>query len=100
MRKALPQRRPSETFNVRFWNQNFAVTVGCYPDGTFGEIFINGGKSGKHVEGTARDAAVVMSLALQHGVSLQTIRHAVTRSSNGEATSILGVIVDQLQAAS
>ena len=68
MRRILPQRRPAVTFNLRFWNQPFTVTVGFYPDGTAGEVFIDGGKTGQDIQSTARDAAVVLSLALQHGV--------------------------------
>jgi hypothetical protein len=95
-RRILPQRRASETFNLRFWNHQFAVTVGHYEDGTPGEIFIDGGKTGQHIQSTARDAAVVLSLALQYGATFDTIQHAITRSDDGSATSILGAIVDKL----
>jgi hypothetical protein len=97
-RRILPQRRSAETFQLRFWNQQFTITVGHYPDGTPGEVFIDGGKSGQDVQSTARDAAVVLSLALQYGAPIETIQHAVTRSGNGEAASILGAIIDQLSA--
>jgi hypothetical protein len=95
-RRILPQRRASETFMLRFWNQNFTITIGRFPDGVIGEVFIDGGKSGQDVQSTARDAAVVLSLALQHGTPIEAIRHAVTRNSNGEAASILGATVDRL----
>ena len=98
IRRTLPQRRAAETFSIRFWNQPFTVTVGFYPDGTLGEVFIDGGKTGQDIQSTARDAAVVLSLALQHGVPIETIRHAVTRRGSGEAASILGAIVDGLPA--
>ena len=65
-------------------------------DGTPGEFFIDGGKTGQDVQSTARDAAVVLSLALQHGTPIEAIRHAVTRNSNGEAASILRATVDRL----
>ena len=96
IRRTLPQRRASETFDLRFWNQNFTVTVGFYPDGTLGEVFIDGGKTGQDIQSTARDAAVVLSLALQHGTPIEAIRHAVTRNGSGEAASILGATVDRL----
>src|SRR6476620_2749789 len=95
-RQTLPQRRAAETSHLRFWNQSFTVTICFYPDGTLGEVFIDGGKSGQDIQSTARDAAVVLSLALQHGTPIETIRHAVTRSDSGEAASILGAIVDRL----
>ena len=96
IRRTLPQRRASETFDLRFWNQPFTVTVGCYADGAPGEVFIDGGKTGQDIQSTARDAAVVLSLALQHGTPIEAIRHAVTRNGSGEAASILGATVDRL----
>ena len=96
IRRSLPQRRAAETFDMRFWNQPFTVTVGFYPDGTPGEVFIDGGKTGQDIQSTARDAAVVLSLALQHGVPPETIRHAVTRGASEEPASILGAVADHL----
>jgi hypothetical protein len=96
MRRILPQRRAAETFDLRFWNQPFTVTVGFYADGTPGEVFIDGGKTGQDIQSTARDAAVVLSLTLQHGITIETIRRAVTRNPSGSAASILGAVVDAL----
>ena len=96
MRRLLPQRRPAETFDLWFWNQSFSVTIGFYPNGAVGEVFIDGGKTGQDIQSTARDAAVVLSLALQHGAAIETIRHAVTRNGSGSAASILGAVVDAL----
>ena len=98
MRRTLPQRRASETFDLRFWNQNFTVTIGRYPDGTLGEVFIDSRKTGGDVEAIARDAAVLASLALQHGVGIEIIRHAVTRCGDGSPASILGAVVDCISA--
>src|SRR4249919_162939 len=96
IRRTLPQRRAAETFGMRFWNQPFTVTVGFYPDGTPGEVFIDSRKTGGDVEAIARDAAVVISLALQHGTAIAMIQRAVTRNGQGEAASILGAIADRL----
>ena len=96
IRRTLPQRRAAETFDLRFWNQLFTVTVGFYADGTPGEVFIDGGKTGQDIQSTARDAAVVLSLAMQHGTPIETIRHAITRNGSGAAVSILGAIVDAI----
>ena len=44
---------------------------------------------------------MVLSLALQHGTPIETIRHAVTRGGVGSRlASILGAIVDALPAVS
>src|SRR6476620_4399082 len=96
IRRTLPQRRAAETFDMRFWNQLFTVTVGFYPDGTPGEVFIDGCKTGNDIESIARDAAVLLSLALEHGVPPETIRHAVTRGASEEPASILGAVVDSI----
>lgn len=97
-RRALPQRRNCETFDVDYGglNKHHTVTVGFYDDGTPGEVFIDGGKSGEQVQAIAHDGAVLLSMALQHGVSLDTIRHAITRDGQGQPSSIVGVVVDRL----
>jgi hypothetical protein len=96
MRRVLPRRRAAETFNLRFWNQLFTVTVGFYSDGTPGEVFIDGCKTGNDIESIARDAGVLLSLALQHAVAPETIRHAITRGASEEPASILGAVVDSI----
>ena len=97
-RQALPMRRRCETFELDFGGlkNSHIITVGFYDDGRIGEVFVNGGKSGELVEAIARDGAVLLSMALQHGVALETIKHALTRDSQDEPQSIIGVVVDQL----
>ena len=70
-----------------------------FDDGTPGEVFIDGCKTGTDIESIARDAGVLLSLALQHRVPPETIRHAITRGASEEPASILGAIVDALPAA-
>jgi hypothetical protein len=98
MRKALPQRRAAETFEIAFggFNRSHTITFGYYDDGTIGEVFVNGGKSGEQVEAIARDGAVILSMALQYGVPIDTIKHAITRDGQGAASSIIGAVVDRL----
>jgi ribonucleoside-diphosphate reductase alpha chain len=97
-RSMLPQRRPSETFAIRHGGHNtpFYITVGYYPDGRVGEVFVAGGKAGSEVESIARDSAVLLSIAMQFGVPLETIRHAITREQNGSPSSIIGAVVERL----
>jgi len=99
-RAVLPQRRRSDTFEVEFggFNRTHTITVGYYDDGSIGEVFITGGKSGEQLEAIARDGAVLLSLALQHGVSIDTISHAITRDSQGQPQTIVGAVVDRLRA--
>ena len=95
-RHALPQRRAAETFELRHGQQTVTVTTGYYADGTLGEVFVSAPKAGSSMEAIARDAAVLLSIAIQHRVSLNTLRHAVTREQDGSASSIIGKVVDRL----
>ena len=94
IRRSLSQRRAAETFDLRFRNQLFTVTVGFYTDGTPGEVFIDGGKTGQDIQSIARDAAVVLSLALQHGTPVaQSEKHLVAHrrvDACDQRTTMLG----------
>jgi hypothetical protein len=97
-RETLPHRRHSETFALDWGGHRSPhfVTCGFYEDGRLGEVFIGSGKSGEQVEAIARDGAILLSLALQHGAKLSDIAHAVTRDSRNTPTSIVGAVVDRL----
>jgi hypothetical protein len=99
-RRRLPDRRCAETFDMQFGKLNtvFNVTVGYY-DWTrreVGEVFIAGTKAGSEMDAIARDGAVLLSLALQHGVTLDTIRHAITRNAQGAPDTIVGAVIDRI----
>lgn len=102
-RDLLPERRKAETFSMPFGGEKYEVTEGFYEDGRVGEIFINRVYSkaaakagGSYLDGVCRDAAVLMSLALQHGVPIETIRHTVTRDESGTPATIMGAIIDRI----
>jgi len=95
-RERLPNRRSAETWDVEACGLHFRATVGRYDDGRVGEIFL----SNTHVNSSAgimaSDAAVVASVALQYGVPLDVIRHALMRDPRGKSSGPLGVVLDQL----
>jgi len=97
-RRPLPQRRHTESFEVQFWKQRWHVSVGFYEDHvTPGEIFINALRTpGTELDAVCRDAAILFSLAIQHGTPIDAIRSALTRDANGAASSIMGEILDRL----
>jgi hypothetical protein len=97
-RRILPQRRSCETFDLAFGGLSrcHTITIGYYDDGSLGEVFINGGKSGELVDAIAHDSAVLLSMALQHGVPLETIRSAIKRNEQGEPSTIVGCVIDRL----
>jgi len=98
MRRVLDNRRAAENFELRHGGQNttFTITTGRYPDGTVGEVFITGSKSGSAFDAVARDGAILLSMCLQHGVPLETIKHAMTREPDGSASTIVGAVVDEI----
>src|SRR3977135_710249 len=97
-RAPLPNRRFGQNFEITHAGQRtpFVITIGRYPDGSIGEVFIAGSKSGSAFDAVARDGAILLSLALQHGVALETIKHALTREGDGSPSTIVGAVVDKL----
>jgi len=53
-------------------------------------------KAGSMAGILASDAAVLASIALQHGASLETLRRALMRDSQGRAIGPLGVVLDMI----
>lgn len=72
-RKRMPNTRPSITHKMRIGEHEGYVTVGKYPDGQIGEIFVTMSTQGSTLRGLMDAWATAMSLALQHGVPLETI---------------------------
>lgn len=98
-RTSLPNRRLHETTSFEFWGQRYVVGLGRVDEGyPVSEVFLNCAKSGTAAETLARDSAVLLSLALQHGVPLETIAHAITRNADGSPSGPLGALVDILGA--
>src|SRR5262245_47122347 len=95
-RKVLPQRRGCETFEIVHTDRTYQVTIGRFPNGMIGEVFVTGAKAGSDMEAVARDAAVCVSIALQYGVPLTILRHAVTREQDGQPSSIIGAVLDEI----
>lgn len=95
-RETLPPRRPAESFDFEIGNIRYTATLGFYEDGRLGEVFLCGPKAGTDIEVNARDAAVVASIALQHGASAEVLRHGLSRDEEGRALSPIGKVLDLL----
>ena len=96
VRDRLPNRRGHILLNIEAGGFRYVAGVGHYADGRLAEIFLNAEKGGTAVDDAARDSAVVASIALQHGVGIETIRHALMRNGSGLASGPLGVLLDLL----
>src|SRR5690242_4715909 len=93
-RSRLRNRRSSENFSFEVDGLWFTATVGRFPDGSVGEVFLNNHKAGNQSDTNARDAAIVLSFALQCGADINEIRKAVCRDSAGRALGPLGAALD------
>jgi hypothetical protein len=84
-----------ETIRFRHWNMAYIAGLGrANAQAPISEVFLNVGKTGEQAETLARDSAVLLSLALQHGTPLATIAHAITRNADGSASGPIGALVD------
>lgn len=73
-RTRLPNRRPAETVVIEHGGTRFTVTIGFYPDGRPGEVFI--------------------------GVKPRDLPASMGRLGNAEPASIIGAVIDLAAAAS
>jgi ribonucleoside-diphosphate reductase alpha chain len=73
IRHRLPEERASITHKFSIAGHEGYITVGLYPTGQPGEIFIRMAKEGSTVSGLMDAFATAVSLALQHGVPLRVL---------------------------
>jgi hypothetical protein len=95
-RKRLSNRRSAETRNIEHVGLRFTFTVGRDADGTPLEVFVANHKAGNASDIAARDAGILVSLLLQYGCNIRTIGQALSRNSDGSASSIIGAVLDQI----
>jgi ribonucleoside-diphosphate reductase alpha chain len=108
VRHKLKEERMSVTHKFKVADHEGYLTVGLYPDGSPGEIFITMAKEGSTVSGLMDSFSCAVSIGLQHGVPLNLFceKYAHTRfepsgwSGNpdiGFAKSIMDYIFRWLQ---
>lgn len=76
VRQSLPVTRESVTHKFAIMRHEGYLTIGLYPDGRPGEIFIKMAKEGSTISGMCQAFCRAFSLALQHGL---TVEDAVVR---------------------
>lgn len=102
VRTNLPPRRKHETFEFLFQRgpadsgTRYTVGLGRAPDGRIGEVFLDCHKLSSGMTDDARDVAVTLSVALQHGTPLAVIASAVTRHEDGRPCGLTGRLVDAI----
>jgi hypothetical protein len=95
-RRTLPNRRAHELIDMTFRGLSYVVGIGRFDDGSLAEVFVDAKKQSTDAADDARDAALVLSLALQHGCPPETIRRAATRDASGAPAGIIGACLDML----
>src|SRR5215203_5700145 len=81
-RMRLPDRRFAETVMLGHDSARFMVTIGFYPDGRPGEVFIHGARSGSNMDALLADACVVVSCLIQHSVDPAALAASMGRLGN------------------
>ncbi len=86
-RSRLPNRRPAYTETLEVDGQAFEATVGFDPEGgSPRELFLTAGKEGSMLNALLPDAAVVISIALQHDIPAAVLTKSVGRLPAGPVT--------------
>lgn len=97
-RERLPERRGTTTFEVEHSGFRYTVSYSAYADGRVAEVFIDPAKRGSELTVIAHDAAVITSIALQHGASLETIVGALARDGDEKPASPIGAVLHSVAA--
>jgi hypothetical protein len=86
---ALPARFPRGEFE----HQGLPViaTASRFPDGEIAELFLDAGKVGSAAHVAAKDAAIIASICLQHGVPAPALLHSLEKNRDGSPAGIVGV---------
>lgn len=106
-RERLPNHRDSIAAEIKWHRDRPAVLfrAGLSHDGRILELFIHippsattekSGKIGSDIEGIQQDCAVLISLCLQHGITVDQIHRTLGRQSDGGPASIAGAALDWL----
>ena len=103
-RSRLPNRRPCERLAFEYDGVACLVQIGFRAtlrnDGVIdiapAEIFVEGGKVGSAFQAAARDGGLLLSIAMQHGISLRVFQLSVTRLDDGRAAGVIGAAIDKV----
>jgi hypothetical protein len=77
-RVRLPNRRAAQIAMFEHDDRTYRATFGTFGDGKLGEVFIDTGKANSALQQHSDDAAVLVSLLLQHGVSPKAIKQSIS----------------------
>ena len=90
-RERLPNRRQSEAIDFVLGKRRWTLTLSRFRDGRPAEIFLDGARVDQ-VSELAQESAIVASLALQSGCSIETLTHALAGRGEGPLAAGLALI--------
>jgi hypothetical protein len=95
-RHRLPNRRPSDSLVFEFGGAEYLMTLGFDPETSdVREVFLNVGKTGSALDNLLADVALVVSVALQHGVSLDALRLSMARAGGFDVKCLTSTSLGQ-----
>jgi hypothetical protein len=97
-RQRLPNRRGSTFFNFESMKMRFTASFSRDADGRVLELFLDNHKAGSSIGTLVRDAAIILSFALQHGADIGSIRKALARDNSGQPLGPVGAALDIIAA--
>lgn len=95
-REKLAGRRYSDNFSLWLDGREHQILLGFYPDGRLAEVFIESARVGTPYNLLMKETAIALSFALQHGCTVETMRSAMPRPSDGAPEGPLGVLLDRV----
>jgi hypothetical protein len=90
-REHLPDRRGAEVVTFEHAKRRWTATFARHNDGRVAEVFIDAERVDP-IADLARESAILASLALQHGASLDELRHALAGRDVGPLAAALTAI--------
>lgn len=93
----LPNKRLHIVERIDHAGVHYHVGYGFDSDGCVREVFADARKTGSDTQATLSDACIMLSLLLQHGMSIADIAAALGENraegaSSGDCASVLGII--------
>ena len=100
-RTTLPNRRPQAVHKINLNGTTLHLGIGFDPEtGQPSEVFITGGKEGTDVQLLVQHVAILISIALQHGVTPEAMGKAMARGDLGAGwpSLLVPAVLEKIQA--
>jgi hypothetical protein len=96
VRRRLPNRRRSETFQIEHGGLRYTVSYSLFDDDDLAEVFVSNHKRGNAADIAARDAGILLSFCLQYGCPAEVVARALSRNYDGSAGGLMAAALDRI----